>query len=392
MATKKKSNSDSASTNAINDGKWAGLFYRTEEQFQKTYQETGIIGFDLAISDGKGLPVGGCIMMYSAPGSGKSTLCADIAERLLYKNEQANIPYKCLFIDLEGGSDGLAVNLGLSKYATPEHGCRLNYLPMGGLTWNKLEEFFKAIENDEPPFDNVRLVIIDSLNSIQSEAQADKDKAINAGDFGSSAKDRYNLYNKYVLDLKKKGVTFLFISQQRTKQGASQFEDQKKSATADGDDHIVDCILKLSKSQGGNNADVKKVEVLSAATGEKAKIAPRFLCTIQAPNKNRFCADLSAVPVLVKVGKGIQNWYTVKKMLETYKLMKNAGSANAPRYVMNQKVIDFVGEQFEQECGKEECQKWIASHVTPIREFFKSVDLYHLTVDPDKVKAVLEGE
>lgn len=389
MATKKKT-TDSA-TATVNDGDYTGLLYRSREQFKKTYQETGIVGFDLAISDGKGLPVGGCILMYSAPGSGKSTLCTDIAERLLYKNEKENIPYKCLFIDLEGGSDGLTTNMGLDKYVEPEHGCRLNYIPMGGMTWNQLEKIFNDILNDKPPMDNVRLVIIDSLNSIQSEAQADKSKAVNSGDFGSSAKDRYVLYNKYVLDLKKKGVTFLFISQQRTKQGASMFEDQKKSATADGDDHIVDCILKLSRSQGGNNADVKKVEVLSAATGEKAKIAPRFLCTIQAPSKNRFCADLSPVPVLVKVGKGIQNWYTIKKMLETYKLLKNQGSANAPRYVLNEKVVNYVGEPFEQECNKEVCQKWIANHVVGIKEFFKSVDLYHLTVDPEKVQAVLEG-
>jgi hypothetical protein len=78
-------------------------------------------------------------------------------------------------------------------------------------------------------------------------------------------------------------------------------------------------------------------------------------------------------------------------MLETYKLLKNQGSANAPKWVLNQKVIDFVGEEFEQECNKEVCQNWIANHIGPLREFLKSVDLYHLTVDQEKVKAVLEG-
>ena len=370
---------------------WDKDFITDENEFITTYQETGVIGFDLAISNGRGLPVGGCILMYSAPGSGKSTLCADIAKRLLDKNEKAGNPYQCLYIDIEGGSKGLALNNGLSKYVSAEHGRRLIYRRSKRTTWNDVENMFRAILDKDEHVKDVRLVIIDSISAIMSETQADLKADINKGDFGSGAKDRNILFNKYLLELKSKGVSFLLIAQQRQKQGASAFEDQKRAATADGDDHIVDCILKLSRSQGGNNADVKKVEVLSAATGEKAKIAPRFLCTIQAPSKNRFCADLSPVPVLVKVGKGIQNWYTIKKMLETYKLLKNQGSANAPRYVLNEKVVNYVGEPFEQECNKEVCQKWIANHVTGIKEFFKSVDLYHLTVDPEKVQAVLEG-
>ena len=370
---------------------WDKDFITDENEFITTYQETGVIGFDLAISNGRGLPVGGCILMYSAPGSGKSTLCADIAKRLLDKNEKAGNPYQCLYIDIEGGSKGLALNNGLSKYVSAEHGRRLIYRRSKRTTWNDVENMFRAILDKDEHVKDVRLVIIDSISAIMSETQADLKADINKGDFGSGAKDRNILFNKYLLELKSKGVSFLLIAQQRQKQGASAFEDQKRAATADGDDHIVDCILKLSRSQGGNNADVKKVEVLSAATGEKAKIAPRFLCTIQAPSKNRFCADLSPVPVLVKVGKGIQNWYTIKKMLETYKLLKNQGSANAPRYVLNEKVVNYVGEPFEQECNKEVCQKWIANHVVGIKEFFKSVDLYHLTVDPEKVQAVLEG-
>ena len=53
---------------------WDKDFITDENEFITTYQETGVIGFDLAISNGRGLPVGGCILMYSAPGSGKSTL------------------------------------------------------------------------------------------------------------------------------------------------------------------------------------------------------------------------------------------------------------------------------------------------------------------------------
>lgn len=389
MATKTKAKSEDKAAIAANDGKWKGTFLRSAKDFKKTYQETGVVGFDLAISNGQGLPVGGCILMYSAPGSGKSTLCAEIAKRMLTKNEAAGIPYKCLFIDIEGGSDGLADNMGLAPFCEPEHGCRLNYMPVGSLTWNRLEEMFKAILANEPPFDDTRLVIIDSLNSIQSEAQADKSKAINAGDFGSSAKDRYNLYNKYVLDLKKKGVTFLFISQQRQKQGASQFEDQKKAATADGDDHIVDCILKLTRSGGGNNKETKKVAITSTATGKATNVSKRFFCTISAPQKNRFYAGLPAVPVLIKTGVGISDAYTVKNMLLTLKYLKEGGSAQKRVYTFADDLVAYVNDAtFENDCDSKHANQWIKDHVPEIRDFLKSKNKWSLikedtTLDDD---------
>lgn len=379
MATKTKAKSESKATAAVNDGKWKGTFLRSAKDFKKTYQETGVVGFDLAISNGKGLPVGGCILMYSAPGSGKSTLCAEIAKRMLAKNEAAGIPYKCLFIDIEGGSDGLADNMGLSQYCEPEHGCRLNYMPVGSLTWNRLEEMFKAILADEPPFDNTRLVIIDSLNSIQSEAQADKKKAINAGDFGSSAKDRYNLYNKYVLDMKRKGITFLFISQQRQKQGASQFEDQKKAATADGDDHIVDCILKLTRSGGGNNKETKKVAVISTATGKASNVTQQFFCNISAPQKNRFCSGLPAVPVLVRTGVGIVNRYTMKNILLTQKLLKEGGSAQKRIYTVDDELVAYVNDaNFTNNCDGKTVNQWIGLNIDAIKDFLKSKNKWTL--------------
>lgn len=372
-----------SATESVNDGKFDGMFYKSPEDFKRVYQETGITGFDLAISNGQGLPVGGCILMYSAPGSGKSTLCVEIANRILRKNEAAGLPYKCLFLDIEGGSDGLAQNTHLMDFASPTRGRRLLYKPAGGMTWNDLEEMFKCIENETPPFDDVRLVIIDSLNSIQSEAQADRKKKINSGDFGTSAKDRYNLYNKYVLNLKSKGVTFLFISQQRQKQGATMFEDQKKAATADGDDHIVDCILKLSRNGGGNNAETKKVDVISAATGEKAKIATQFFCNVEAPKKNRFYAGLPKVPMLVKIGKGIVNAYTLRNILLTYHFMKVAGTGVGRTVTMVDELLTFVGNSYPFEQGSKlpVANKWIADNNDGIIEFLKSKGKYTL-VEP----------
>lgn len=358
-------------------------FITDEEEFIPTYIETGVLGFDLAISNGKGLPVGGCILMYSGKGSGKSTLCADIARRLLEKHEKAKLPYKCLYIDVEGGSKGLALNNGLSKFVSEEHGKRLLYRKSKRTTWNDIEKIFRLILDKEEPFKDVKLVIIDSLSVIMSEAMADEKKAINAGDFGSGAKDRGNLFNKYLLELKSKGVSFLLIAQQRQKQGASQFEDQKRAATSDTDDHIVDCILKLTRSGGGNDKETKKVEVVSAATGEKEKIATQFYCAIQAPEKNRFCAGLPRVKVLVRTGQGIVNRYTMRNLLRENKFLKETGTGKSMKVSLSDELLAFVGSEdpFTQESDSRTTNAWIARNIEPLKEFLKSRDKYRMIPD-----------
>lgn len=357
-------------------------FLQTEEDFIQHFQETGVFGFDLAVSNGRGLPIGGCVLMYSAPGSGKSTLCADIARKLLQKNEDAGIPYKCLYIDIEGGSKGLALNNGLNRFVTEEHGRRLLYRRSKCTTWNDIEQMFRDILSGEEHVKDVKLVIIDSITTIMSEAQADRKSDINKGDFGTSAKDRYILFNKYLLDLKDKGVSFILIAQQRTKQGASMFEDQKKAATADGDEHIVDVILKLSRSGGGNNVETKKVEVMSAVTGDKDKISEQFFCTITSPTKNRYFAAANAkVPVLVRIGKGIVNRYTIKNMLETYGYLKVGGSAQKRKITIVPELVDYVDSQsgrdpFVQECSLPEANTWIGFNGELIKDWLKSKDKY----------------
>ena len=50
--------------------------------------ETGNIGLDLALSDGKGLPMGASILLWAKPGSGKTTIVADASKRLI------SLPFK----------------------------------------------------------------------------------------------------------------------------------------------------------------------------------------------------------------------------------------------------------------------------------------------------------
>lgn len=368
---------------------WDKDFITDEEEFITNYIETGVIGFDLAISNGKGLPVGGCILMYSGKGSGKSTLCADIAKRLLEKHEKAKLPFQCLYIDVEGGSKGLALNNGLSKFVSAEHGKRLVYKKSRRTTWNDIEALFKAILDKDEHVKDVRLVVIDSLSVIMSEALADDKKAINTGDFGSGAKDRGNLYTKYLLELKSRGVSFLLIAQQRQKQGATQFEDQKRSATSDTDDHVVDCILKLTRSGGGNDKETKKVEVVSAATGETEKVATQFYCSITAPEKNRFCAGLPKVKVLVRTGQGIVNRYTMRNLLEHNKFLKIGGSAQKPKVTVSDELVTYVGgdNPFVQESDIRTTNAWISTNIEAIKEFLKSKNKYRLIDDMTDLQA-----
>lgn len=373
---------------------WDKDFLNEEKEFVTEYIETGVVGFDLAISNGKGLPIGGCILMYSGKGSGKSTLCADIARRMLEKHEAAKIPYQCLYIDVEGGSKGLALNTGLSKFVSKEHGRRLIYRKSKKTTWNDIENLFKAILDGDEHVKDVKLVVIDSLSVIMSETMADEKKTINAGDFGSGAKDRGTLFNKYLLELKSKGVTFLLIAQQRQKQGATQFEDQKRAATSDTDDHIVDCILKLTRSGGGNDKETKKVEVVSAATGEKEKVAIYFYCSIQAPEKNRFYAGLPRVKVLMKTGQGVVNTYTMRNLLIHNKLLKIGGSAQKPKVTINDELLSFVNsaEPFVQESNVKETNAWITNNMGAIREFLKSKNKYRLIEDIKDLQDRLDQE
>ena len=70
-------------------------------------------------------------------------------------------------------------------------------------------------------------------------------------------------------------------------------------------------------------------------------------------------------------------------------MLKIGGSAQAPKHNMFQPLVDFVGEPFTPDCGKEEANEYIKRNLIKIKEYLKSVDLYHLTVNEEKVKAVL---
>ena len=48
-----------------------------------SFIETGNIGFDMALSNGLGLPIGSSVLLWAAPACGKTTLFADVSKRLI---------------------------------------------------------------------------------------------------------------------------------------------------------------------------------------------------------------------------------------------------------------------------------------------------------------------
>ena len=66
------------------------------------YTETCNVGFDLALTNGKGLPRGTSVLFYADPACGKTTLLADVSKRLIQVTQGTEEPFKVLYIASEG--------------------------------------------------------------------------------------------------------------------------------------------------------------------------------------------------------------------------------------------------------------------------------------------------
>ena len=86
-----------------------------DKEKETNFISTGNIGFDFALSEGRGLPLGASILLWADPGCGKSTLLADISRRLLDIHKSKDQPFKVLYIAAEGSRE-LMVSMGLQEY------------------------------------------------------------------------------------------------------------------------------------------------------------------------------------------------------------------------------------------------------------------------------------
>ena len=60
------------------------------------FLETGNIGFDMALSNGLGMPLGSSILIWAEPACGKTTLFADVSKRLIKLHKAKGEVFKVL--------------------------------------------------------------------------------------------------------------------------------------------------------------------------------------------------------------------------------------------------------------------------------------------------------
>ena len=332
-----------------------------EEDIQ--YMDTGNVGLDLALTDGLGLPIGASVLLWALPGVGKTTVIGDMCKRLLalHKDE----PFKILYLDVENSSI-LLRTMGLRKSK--------NFILINeGLCWRQIEEFYKAILEKKPGWEDIKVVVIDSVSQIPSDQNLKKSVA--DGDYGTKARERNAFYCKMLPRCKEAGISNFFISQARQKQDASPFEDPFKAAVSNVDLHNVDVILKCTAKT--NSTDASKIE--EATVFGTDKVVEKFILVMDSKAKNRFFKG-NSVEMMIEKGKKVHNYYTVRKMLEGNKYVK----ANGGWYTFNQDLCAGLNLP-ETKMRLSEINKEVNKHLCMFIDILKNAGKYRVGLKEDEV-------
>ena len=333
---------------------------------------TGDIGFDMAISNGKGIPVGGSILIWAEPACGKTTLIADMCKRLLKNYRAKGEPFKILYIDVEGSRD-LLDSIGLEPYVDKE----LTYIDRS-VRWRQVGDIYDKIVQKKSGYEDFKLVIIDSVNYILSDSN--EEKSIADAEFGTKAKERSNFYSKYLPKCREAGVTSIFISQARQNQGAGLYAEKVKSAVSYADKHSVDVIMKCV----ANNSHTDSIkEVAKTACGED-KTIDRYIMSLDATKtscKNRF-GKTYRCEVMVDKGVGIQNFYILRKLAVYHGFINEASGY----YSFVSPLLEYLGVE-DKKYRKADVHRILDENVGKVVRFLKEHDCYSM-VSPDQVKRV----
>lgn len=357
------------------------MFATSTEDLISTFEETGNIGLDMALTNGKGVEVGSYVILTAGNGAGKSTTCLDLVKRILYRWRKSGIKdNKIVYIDIEG-SKALAYNLGLGDYI--EDGTLL--YKGGPCHMSQLESICDGILEGKKRMIGTKYIFIDSITNLICEKE--QNSTLDKGDYGNAVAARNKWYKKYLAALEKEGITIFGISQQRKKQQVmNSYEDPSKAAVADGDLHYADVIIKLSKTSGGNDAETKKKEVFNAATGKTDKISYQFKVTYSTyGDKNRY-GHFPPVTTLMTYGKGCNNWFIMKTLLESFGYLKNAGSASSPKWNYSPELVSFVGKETCENLGKVDMKQYIVDNLLEIKDFLRSKDEFHIIKDTGNIE------
>ena len=335
------------------------------------FVETGNVGLDLALTDGKGLPLGSSILLWAKPGCGKTTVVTDTCRRLIKKYKAKGEAFKCLYLAVES-SRSLMSALGMDEYIASGD---FLYIPRR-LCWRQIETFYQGVLRGHDGYKDVKLIVIDSINNVLSDQNTKS--SIADGDFGTRAKERYNFYSKYLPLCKEKGITSFFISQVRRKQNTlNQHEDPNKAAVSEGDMHNVDIIIKCSASN--TDADASRIEEETVFGKDRVASKCVFKMDSKATDcKNRYIKG-NAVSLLFEKGKCVWNYYTVKKLLEGHKLIKGSGW-----YSFDADLCKACGLP-DVKLRREDLNEVIQEHIGELVNFLKEIGKYKVSIRETEV-------
>lgn len=297
------------------------------------YIPTGDIGFDMVLSNGKGLPMGSSILLWAEPGVGKSTLFTDAANRLIKSHKAMNKPFKVLYIDIEGGAKNLIRDMDMNRFIESKDLIYYNKV----ITWRNMGKICDTILSGDKLFGDIKLIVIDSVGQIQSDQNMKN--SIADGDFGTKSKERGNFYSKYLPMLQAKGISTFLVAQARQNQEASGLYDPKTKAAASWSDrHNVDIIIKCSAKQDPTFA--AKVEIDSCFdTTVKESNSYIMVMDPTAPGCKSREGGTHKTEVLIEKGKGINNFYILFKMLKFHGYISIAGAW----YSFDKALLELLG-------------------------------------------------
>jgi len=353
--------------------KWLDEAVAESEKNEDTlFIESCNIGFDLALTNGLGIPVGSSVLFYADPGCGKTTLLGDVSRRVIKKAKDEDKPFKVLYLATENSKELLKA-LGLDEYMSSGD---FLYVQKE-LCWRQVETFYEAVLQGYGKYKDVKLIIIDSVNNVLSDANLTKSVA--DGDFGTKAKERGSFYGKFLGRCAEKGVTSFFIAQVRQDQSAGMYGDPKKAAASWADLHNVEMIVKCSKKSDAT--ETAKIEV-NTAFG-KIQDQPKWIMKLHssATNcKNRFFRGFPAEVLVVK-GKGVDNTYAARKLLEANGYIKKAGGWFTFCKEL-QESLNFPSNNLR----ANDCNKYVRDNMGALIEMLKEAGQYKIEVSEETIE------
>ena len=336
MATKKSSKTTEDKTEKIAVGltkeTQALLNSYAEDEPETQFMETGNIGFDMAVSNGLGMPIGSSILIWAEPACGKTTLFGDISRRLIKIHKDRGEEYKVLYLAVEGSRE-LLRKIGLDEYMKSKD---FIYIEKR-LCWRQIEQLYDMVLSGTGAYAGVKLVVIDSVNNVLSDQNLKNSVA--DGDFGTKARERSNFYSKYLPMCKQKGINTFMVSQIRQKQDVApgSYVEKKKAAVSDSDLHNADVIMKCTKNLS-HTETVKLKE--KTAYYEEEKGVLKYIMVLDPTNaasKNRYDRTHKC-EILIEKGVGACNYYALRKILEFHGFLKKSGAY----YSFNSEICNAI--------------------------------------------------